>query len=109
MTTVRREPGGTRKARGEQPSDAGSSHPCDGSPVAAHLGRLFLRTSTGASCVGLIWLLPDTLVAGITKAVVFVVVCVLLFLSAVLFAEQPEPYKRLVRIIKALRNLTSDR
>ncbi len=84
----------------------------DGSPGVSLRRKLVRRISGGASFVclsaGLIWLLPNTLMADITNGAVFVVLGVLLFLSAVLFAERSEPSSRLVEIINAVRNRSSD-
>lgn len=112
MTTVRGEPGDTREAKGEQPADTEGSHPSDGSPATSQLRKLVRRISVGASFAGLgaclVWL-PNTLMTDITKGTAIALLGVLLLLSAVLFAKRPEPADRLVQIIAALRNRTSDR
>ena len=51
--------------------------------------------------------LSHALMADTARAAVLVVLVV--FVSAVLFAERPEPFWRLVEIIKAVRNRSTDR
>lgn len=90
----------------------GSPQPSDGSPASYQLRKRVRWISAGTSVIGLggglIWL-PNNLMADIITGVVFVVLSVLLFLSAVLFSKRTEPARRFVQIIAAARNRRSDR
>ncbi len=96
MITAADDPEVTSGAKEEQSSD-GSSQP-----------KLAHRISGGArfASLGGLVLLSNTLMAG--KGVVFVVLCVLLLITAVVFADRSEPTARVVEIINALRNHRSD-
>jgi hypothetical protein len=100
--------GDDQGCKGEANGVGGGSRPSNDSPPNSGLRRLAQKASVSAGFVGLtagtIWL-PDTLIAPITKGVMFVVLAVLVFLGAVLFSNRSEPADRLIKIIKAARKV----